>query len=151
MLLYARRRTPCEADAQDVVQQALAEAWQRGAPELPLVFTIVRRRAIDLGRSGAARALREGEVALRMEPGWLKAEAESRDAAAFIAAQLSALPAAQQEAVELHLWSGLTFREIGEITGVPTHTAASRFKAAIAKLRPALAELDPNAPAHEPR
>lgn len=79
-----------------------------------------------------------------MEPDWLDGEAETRDTAAFIAAQIAALPDTQQEAVELHLWSGLTFREIGEITGVSTHTAASRFKAAIAKLRPALTELAPN-------
>lgn len=149
LLLYARRRTPCEEDAQDVVQQALAEAWQRGVPELALVLTIIRRRAIDLGRSRSAREAREGEVALRMEPGWLMSEAESRDDAAYIAEQIAALPPAQQEVVELHLWSGLTFREIGEIVGVSTHTAASRFKAALAKLRLALADFGPHT-VHEP-
>lgn len=148
LLLFTRRRTACEEDAQDVVQQSLAEAWRRGVPELALVFTIIRRRAIDLGRSRSSRDAQRTEIKLRMEPGWLDGEAETRDTAAFIAARISALPAAQQEALELHLWSGLTFREIGAITGVSTHTAASRFKAAIAKLRPALQELDLNF-AHE--
>ena len=53
-------------------------------------------------------------------------------------AALSQLPTAQREAVYLHHFAGLAFREIGRVTGVPTFTAASRYRLGIARLRRAL-------------
>ena len=143
LLLYARTQTFRESDAEDLVQQALAEVVGNSEPELPLVYTIIRRRAIDLGRSNSARWKRENASAA-FSPEWLEPDVEGRDAAALIAHEISKLSPAQQEVLTLHLWSGLTFREIGEILDVPLHTAASRFKAALAALRPGLLELDPN-------
>src|SRR5215469_13668914 len=61
-LLYARQQTRCEADAQDVVQEALVEAVQRhgnkSTPPLALVFATIRHRAIDLARSQTRRKAR---------------------------------------------------------------------------------------------
>jgi RNA polymerase sigma-70 factor (ECF subfamily) len=144
LLLYARTQTFRESDAEDLVQQALAEVMGESEPALPLVYTIIRRRAIDLGRSNAARWKRESAAA-EFSPAWLEPDLEDRDAAALIAQEVGKLPPAHQEVLALHLWSGLTFREIGEILGIPLHTAASRFKAALTSLRPGLVELDPNA------
>ncbi len=48
---------------------------------------------------------------------------------------LAALPAAQREAVYLRHWAELSFREIGAVTGVPTFTAASRYRLAVRRLR----------------
>lgn len=143
LLLYARTLTLRESDAEDLVQQALAELVGVSEPELPLVYTILRRRAVDQARSNSARWKRENETS-RMSPVWLEPEVEGRDAAVLISSEISKLPSAQQEVVTLHLWSGLTFREIGEILNIPLNTAASRFKAALLALRPGLAELDPN-------
>jgi RNA polymerase sigma-70 factor (ECF subfamily) len=51
-LLFARQQARSEADAQDLVQEAVVEASQRqrdGRPPPPaVVFASVRRRAIDL-------------------------------------------------------------------------------------------------------
>src|SRR5688572_4836296 len=42
-LLYARQQTRAEADAEDVLQDALVESWQRanGVPEHALVFATI--------------------------------------------------------------------------------------------------------------
>lgn len=145
LLLYARTLTGREADAEDLVQQALLEVVGSAEPEIALVYTILRRRAVDVARSRSARWKREAET-VQFSPTWLEPEIIRRDDAAFVAGQIAKLPPAQQEVLTLHLWSGLTFREIGEILGIPLHTAASRFKSALAALRPGLAELDPTAP-----
>ena len=51
-LLFARQQARSEADAQDLVQEALVEACHRQNDDRPpppaLVFATVRRRAIDL-------------------------------------------------------------------------------------------------------
>jgi RNA polymerase sigma-70 factor (ECF subfamily) len=54
------------------------------------------------------------------------------------AAALTSLPPAQREAIYLHHFAGLGFREISAVTGVPTFTAASRYRLGIARLRRAL-------------
>ena len=48
---------------------------------------------------------------------------------------LSQLPAAQRETIFLHFFHELPFSAIGRITGVPTFTAASRYRLGIRRLR----------------
>ena len=53
LLLFARQQARSEPDAHDLVQEAVVEAWEFAAgspPSAGLVFSIIRRRAIDLGR-----------------------------------------------------------------------------------------------------
>lgn len=45
------------------------------------------------------------------------------------------LPNDQREVTVLHVWGELTFSEIGDLLGVSSNTAASRYRYAIAKLR----------------
>lgn len=47
---------------------------------------------------------------------------------------LAELPAAQRETVYLRHFEGLSFREIGVVTGVPTFTASGRYRLALRKL-----------------
>jgi DNA-directed RNA polymerase specialized sigma24 family protein len=61
--------------------------------------------------------------------------AEVRAEIARLEERLAELAAEQREAVYLHLYQGLTFREVGVATGVSTHTAASRYRLALARLR----------------
>lgn len=58
-------------------------------------------------------------------------------AQAFVAA-VEQLPAAQREALLLHLEGELTLDEIAQLTGVGMETAKSRLRYALAKLRTAL-------------
>ena len=65
---------------------------------------------------------------------------ESREAAQAVAEALGRLGEDQREVVELKFYSGLTFREIAEVLGVPQGTAATRYRAALDKLRSFLAK-----------
>jgi RNA polymerase sigma-70 factor (ECF subfamily) len=49
-------------------------------------------------------------------------------------------PEVQREVVALKIEGGLTFAEIAAVTGTSPHTAASRYRYAIDKLRPALTD-----------
>ncbi|MEP0775284.1 MAG: sigma-70 family RNA polymerase sigma factor [Acidobacteriota bacterium] len=51
---------------------------------------------------------------------------------------LAALPAPQREVVYLRHWADLSFKEIAAVTGVPTFTAASRYRLAVQRLRSSL-------------
>lgn len=69
---------------------------------------------------------------------------EDPDAAALerrIARALAMLPDEQRVAVHLHLWEGLTFREIAEIQEVPLPTVTSRYRYGITALRATLQPL----------
>ncbi len=96
------------------------------------LFQIARNEAIRYG-SRAGRP----EVAISAD---LFEEAESsdsteRETAEIISLALSQLSEEQREVAVLKHFSGLTFREIGEVTGVPTATAATRYRAALDRMR----------------
>jgi RNA polymerase sigma-70 factor (ECF subfamily) len=65
---------------------------------------------------------------------------QSREAAELVAEALNRVSDEQREVLELKFYSGLTLREIGEVTGVPQGTIATRYRAAIERLRIHLAE-----------
>jgi RNA polymerase sigma-70 factor (ECF subfamily) len=52
---------------------------------------------------------------------------------------MASLPAEQRTAVQLAYFEGYTYREVAEITGVPSGTAHGRMRLALGKLREALA------------
>ena len=138
-LLFARDQTRCEADAQDVLQEALVEAWQRAGgatPDLPLVFATIRRRAIDLARSNDRRARRE-----EISPEWFStATTGEPETDVDLESAVKALPASLREVVVLKTWSGLTFQEVAQALDIPANTAASRYRYAIERLRESLKE-----------
>jgi len=135
-LLYSRHQTRTESDAEDIVQEAIVESWQRagGIPSDALVFSTIRRRAIDLARSGDRRVAREraeGEP----EQEWFAPDIEDRETQRILADAVKSLQPNYREVVTLKGWGGLTFQKIAEITGVPLNTAASRYRYALEELR----------------
>jgi RNA polymerase sigma-70 factor (ECF subfamily) len=137
-LLFARDQTRCEADAQDVLQEALVEAWQRSGgrpPDAPLVFATIRRRAIDLARRNDRRQRRELAA-----PEWFCASAESTGRDEELEQAVKTLPPNLREVLVLKIWSGLTFQQIAETLGIPANTAASRYRYALERLRSSLKE-----------
>jgi RNA polymerase sigma-70 factor (ECF subfamily) len=135
-LLYARQQTRCEADAQDVVQEALMEAVQRTPSPAPaFVFATIRRRAIDLGRSQTRRTGRELATAEGADTCWFDLSAEERERERLIQNAMKRLPEIYREVITLKIWGELTFAEIGESLGIPVNTAASRYRYALAEMR----------------
>jgi RNA polymerase sigma-70 factor (ECF subfamily) len=138
-LLYARQQTRCEADAQDVVQEALVEAAQRHgkdtSPTVALVFATIRRRAIDLARSQTRRTGRELATAEGAETCWFDISAEDRERARLIQNAMNRLPEIYREVLTLKIWGDLTFAEIGDTLAIPANTAASRYRYALAEMR----------------
>ncbi len=137
-LLYARQQTRAEADAEDVLQDALVEAWQRanGMPDEALVYTTIRRRAIDLARSSDRRAAREEDQ--EPETAWFGPDVENRETQRLLEKAVNRLPPNYREVVSLKIWGGLTFQQIADVTGVPLNTAASRYRYALDELRQTL-------------
>lgn len=137
LLLFARQKARCEADAQDLVQEALVESYKvagRHPPALPAVFGKIRLRAIDLARRNGRRATREQNVVELVEP-WFDPAPEDREMKAILENALRRLPDIYQEVVTLKIWGELTFSDIGEALEISPNTAASRYRYALEELR----------------
>jgi RNA polymerase sigma-70 factor (ECF subfamily) len=133
----AHWRTGSRADAADCVQEVFVKLASSPAVVTGIrharryLLTIAHRTAIDRART------RRRSVALDDEP-FLEAATRDPDRAldaARATAVLREIPAAQREAIYLHHFAELSFREVGSVTGVPTFTAASRYRLGMARLR----------------
>jgi len=138
-LLFARQQTRSEHDAEDVLQEALAESWQRsgGRPESALVFATIRRRAIDLGRRHDRRARRE-EAAAPQDDVWFDSAVHDRETAMLLEEAVRTLPKDLGEVITLKVWGGQTFAEVAATLGIPQGTAATRYRTALSQLRKSL-------------
>lgn len=138
-LLFARQKARCEADAQDLVQEAIVQASQRSGNGLPppiaLVYATIHRRAIDWARAADRRVEREEALKDQGAPAWFDTAVEDRERANLIQDAMSRLPDIYREVVTLKIWAGLTFAEIGESLQIPANTAASRYRYGLEELR----------------
>lgn len=137
-LLFARQQARFEADAQDLVQEAVVEASQRngdGPPPVALVFATIHRRAIDLARREDRRVGREVAALESVPEPWFDTSVEDRERTQLIQSAMSRLPDIYREVITLKVWGGLTFAEIAGALGVPANTAASRYRYGLAELR----------------
>ncbi len=134
LVLYARQW--CDAP-EDVVQEAFVKlAGQRQPPDrvLPWLYRVVRNGALSAARAARRRKRHESEAASRAAE-WFVPSPAARLDAETAAAALRALPPEQRETVVAHLWGGLTFEQIAELTGVSSSTAHRRYLTALAALR----------------
>jgi RNA polymerase sigma-70 factor (ECF subfamily) len=138
-LLFARQQARSEADAQDLVQEAVVECWHRQdhgeMPALGTVFATIRRRAIDLSRSQDRRAGREATVAKETPLTWFDSGVEDRERNLLMQDALRKLPEIYRDVVTLKVWGELTFAEIAEVLDIPANTAASRYRYGLTELR----------------
>ena len=139
LLLFARSQARCEADAQDLVQEAVVEALQRQRngrlPPQALVFATIRRRAIDLGRREDRRAGREQTAMESVPVAWFDTSVQDRELQQLIQDAMNRLPNMYREVITLKVWGGLTFAEIAGTLGIPANTAASRYRYGLEELR----------------
>ena len=143
LLFFARQQCRLPSDAEDLLQESLVESWSRhdgpGFPPLPLVYSTIRRRAIDQARSLDRRQSRE-QASVEMEPEWFVENFDGDDDARVVQAAMEHLSADQREVLTLKIWGDLTFREIAETVGVSINTVASRYRYALEALRNVLEE-----------
>lgn len=158
LLLYARQRTTCDADAEDVLQGALLKLVQvvrsgefrKGQDEWKaFVISCIRNSAIDLSRARTRRlntaraAAAEQERVYESVP-WLSSRSDAEHRRRCIERVLRSMRADYAEVVTLHVWQGLSFRTIGDITGENPATVATRYRAALRIFRQHLEnELNP--------
>lgn len=132
---FARVLRPRDADAQDLVQQTVERAlaarskFRRGTRLDSWAFTIMRRMAIDEGRSlqrWAKVVSPESEDDLRVADPAFAGESLRVDAL-VVQDAIRALPDDQRLAVALVLIDGLSYAEAAEVMGVPAGTLTSRL------------------------
>ncbi len=96
------------------------------------VFAVARNEAV---RHAEKRARDQKHHASLSAADLFLDDSQQRDTAEAVARGLQSLPDDQREVVELKIYGGLTFREIGDVTHVPLQTAATRYRAALDRLK----------------
>jgi RNA polymerase sigma-70 factor (ECF subfamily) len=138
-------------DVDDLVQEVLLEIWRRAANydrkkgyALGWIVTLARRRTIDRIRRRSAYNRAQERFREETDDGVVEThsgadeEAAQSDTAETIARFISVLPEAQQEAVRLAFYRGMSQREIAAHTGIPLGTIKTRLELAMRKLRAAI-------------
>ncbi|HAN97044.1 MAG TPA: sigma-70 family RNA polymerase sigma factor [Planctomycetaceae bacterium] len=134
LVLYARSWFD---SPDDIVQDALLELLRQSSwPVRPIawLYGAIRYRALHRRRERDRRRRREAVVAHREEPWFVPDPSASLDAARATEL-LVELDPDLRETVVARIWGGLSYAEIGELTGVEASTAQRRFVSAIALLR----------------
>jgi RNA polymerase sigma-70 factor (ECF subfamily) len=143
LVLYARQWC---ATPEDVVQEAFVKlAAQRPVPEnvLAWLYRVVRNGALTAARTERRRRKHEAIAAARLPSWFVPSEGTRLDGEAATAA-LQTLPIEERETLVAHLWGGLTFEQIGEVTGVSSSTAHRRYLAGLSALRERLRVVCPD-------
>lgn len=149
LLLYARQQTRTEADAEDVLQEALVQlvrAVEGGdfhgneSQWYAYALTAIRHRAMDAGRRAQVRrnyaeAQKDNSEGICEETPWLSSSADDEYLRQQVESRLRKLPPEFAEVVVLKIWDGLTFQQIADTTGTPMPTVCSRYRYALKKLR----------------
>ncbi len=144
-----------DAEADDLLQEIFMEIWnqsrnfsaQKGKP-LGWMVTLARRRAIDGLRKKQAytRAGERLQAETEQQPeAWVHnataEEISSGDTRAIVRTVINSLPPAQQEAVELAFFRGMSQREIALQTNTPLGTVKTRLELGLKKIYDGLKEL----------
>jgi RNA polymerase sigma-70 factor (ECF subfamily) len=138
---YLLVRLGSREDADDALQETflrLARTRRRLAKVDNLdayVFTVARNEALRLAARRARRRREEKPLVgadLFCDP---PGDAAARETAQAVAAALGRLTPELREVVELKTYAGLTFQQIGLVTGLPQGTVATRYRSALAKMK----------------
>lgn len=141
LVRYSLSLTRHQHDAEDAVQAALVRVADR--PRLlarsehpwPYLVRMVRNESLlILRRRGRTSSADLSDLVTRVSVD----EAEWAETYRAVWRGIRSLPVEQGEVVVLKIWESMTFAEIGDVLGVPSSTAASRYRYAMEKLSHAL-------------
>jgi RNA polymerase sigma-70 factor (ECF subfamily) len=144
-----------EAEADDLLQEIFMEIWnqaknfsaQKGKP-LGWMVTLARRRAIDglRKKQAYARAGERLQSETEQQPdAWVHNATEEEisfgDTRVLVRRVIDTLPEAQQEAINLAFFRGMSQREIAAKTNTPLGTVKTRLELGLKKIYDGLKEL----------
>ena len=139
-------------EAAELLQDVYLEVWRkvsrydvgRGTPIAWLV-TLTKSRAIDRLRARASRGYRAtnpleaGTAAQMADPGLSPLETQAdQELRMAVGTAVGGLPQAQQQAIELAYYEGLSHAEIAARLNQPLGTVKTRIKLGMSKLRESL-------------
>lgn len=132
-------RTASPEDAGDVVQQVFLRLAERRHQLVKVedpkawLLAVTHRAAVDVTRRRSVRTAQPIDECsfLVADQACPERTADGRRASALLAT----LPPAQRDVIYLRHFTGHTFSAIGDILGVSTFTAASRYRLGMRKLR----------------
>ena len=140
-----------EAEAEDLLQEIFVEIWNRAAGYDPAkgkplgwIVTLARRRAIDRLRKCQSHCRAEDRLREEVESqpdAWTTDPEEDfvmADIRETLLGLLKTLPEAQQQAIELAFYQGMSQREIAAHTGIPLGTIKTRLELGLKKLTASL-------------
>ncbi|MEA3208939.1 MAG: hypothetical protein QOE70_1996 [Chthoniobacter sp.] len=143
-----------EGLADDLLQEIFLEVWRlanRYSPEKGLalgwLITLARRRAIDRLRKLQAygRAKEKLQLEVQCEPEMTRQNVEddlaANDLREVLSKIIQTLPVAQQQAVDLAFFKGMSQREIAAHTHIPLGTIKTRLELGVRKIGAALREV----------
>ncbi len=154
LFLYARQQARSEADAEDIMQDALVQlvraveggSFQGERSKWPsYVYAAIRHLAMDRGRREEVRErnlqrFREGMEAVEYSEPWLQSSSDDEHLRLQMEALLRTLPAEFAEVVLLRIWGEHTFQQIADMTFTNLSTVTSRYRYAMQALRKKLSE-----------
>ncbi len=144
-----------EAEADDLLQEIFMEIWnqaknfsaQKGKP-LGWMVTLARRRAIDglRKKQAYARAGDRLQAETEQQPdAWVHNATEEEitfsDTRILVRRVINTLPPAQQQAINLAFFRGMSQREIAAKTNTPLGTVKTRLELGLKKIYDGLKEL----------
>jgi RNA polymerase sigma-70 factor (ECF subfamily) len=144
-----------EAEADDLLQEIFMEIWnqaknfseEKGKP-LGWMVTLARRRAIDGLRKKQAYARAEERLQNETEQqpeAWVHNTTEEEivlsDTRVLVRKVIMSLPPAQEQAIELAFFKGMSQREIAAKTNTPLGTVKTRLELGLKKIYEGLKDL----------
>jgi RNA polymerase sigma-70 factor (ECF subfamily) len=133
LILYGRALGLGHSESEDVVQDVFAILLRMQVPPRhPAQYLIrsFRNNALNRKRGLWRRLARELE-----SREWFERPDEPHPQEATAMAALGELPEEQREVIVLRFWHGMTFEEVGEMTGVGANTAAGRYRYGVEQIR----------------
>jgi RNA polymerase sigma-70 factor (ECF subfamily) len=141
-----------DQDVTDVVEEVFLQVWRQAGnfdvskgKAIGWIITVARRRAIDRVRRSQAYDRAEMRFRLSTDTGYqhmasddVEGHATETDHAELFTRLIAQLPVAQQEAVRMAFYQGLSQREIAKETGLPLGTVKTRLELGVKKLRSAV-------------
>lgn len=157
LLAYAMRRAASPEDAADVLSETYLIAWRKLEQVPPgdsarlwlfgVAANVLRRGA---QRQRSSQALIERLASEPQDDAQTESVGREDRTVRALRAGLASLPARDREILTLTAWEGLTPKQIGAVTGIPTNIVRARLHRARARLKRRLTDTRPSAPDTDP-